>query len=75
MIKVRIRSNSAGYEVNATPDRTPRSILEEVGVDYSSGVPLLDGVPLQIGQMDKSLADLGIQAECRLVCAVKADCN
>lgn len=75
MINVQIRTNCDRLEQPFAPDRTPRSIFDEVGFDYSTGQVLLDGMPLQIGQMDKSLADLGIKDSCRLVSVVKADCN
>lgn len=74
MIKVLVGTNMDKKVLIVTPDRTPRSIMEEAGYDYSAGATLLDGVTLQIGQMDKPLAELGIKDECRLISAVKADC-
>ncbi|MBQ5872342.1 MAG: hypothetical protein IIW69_08080 [Bacteroidaceae bacterium] len=74
MIKVLVGTNMNKKTLIVTPDRTPRSIMEEAGFDYSSGATLLDGVTLQVGQMDKSLAELGIKDECKLISTVKADC-
>ncbi len=74
MIKVLVGTNMNKKTLIVAPDRTPRSIMEEAGFDYSSGATLLDGVTLQVGQMDKSLAELGIKDECKLISTVKADC-
>ena len=52
---------------------TPRMVLENSGIDYSVGTTHLDGATLQIGEMDKTLAELGVTTKCYLLNVRKAD--
>jgi hypothetical protein len=62
-----------------TPDpmvlssRSLRSVLEEFGIDYSTGTMHLDGAPLGPGDLDKTFEDFGITEKCYLLNVVKAD--
>lgn len=73
MVKVNVGNNVKRYPVFADSTATLRQILTDEGIDYTRGAMQLDGCPLQPGDMDKTLEDLGIQEECWLLNVVKAD--
>lgn len=72
MIKVIVGTTTQRNEKNYTADTTIRSILEENAVDYSVAQVMLDGASLQLGDMDRTLASLGITEKCMLIAVVKA---
>lgn len=73
MIKITVGNNVKRVTVFEDETKTPRQVLEENEINYTSGVTTLDGAPMQHGDMDKSFADLGITEKCYLLCVVKAD--
>ena len=73
MIKVTIGTNTSRSSVIVDPNKTLREVLEDNGVDYSTGTLHLDGVTLTPGQLDKSFAELGITEKCFLINVVKGD--
>lgn len=73
MIKVYVGTNTSRQELVIPLSTTPRSALEQAGVNYSEGMATIDGSPLRAGDMDKSFAELGIQSKCYLVIAAKHD--
>lgn len=71
MVRVTI-SNSVKREQDfVDPSTTIRQVLDGHGVDYSRSAVHLDGVPLQLGDMDKTFEGLGITESCYLSTAVK----
>lgn len=73
MINVTIITNAGQSKVMVSEDATIREILEENNVNYATGVTSIDGCPLHSGDMDKTFADMGVEARCYLSCVVKAD--
>lgn len=74
IISVTLRNNVVSKTVNTPSDTPLRSIFEDNGVDYASGVVSLDGAALPAGSMDKSLEELGVTGtRCYLMVTVKAD--
>lgn len=73
MIKVIVGTTTQRNEVNYTADKSLRYILEDNNIDYSTANIMLDGANIKAGDMDKTLADLGITEKCMLIAAVKAD--
>lgn len=65
------RRDTRGYD----DTRTLRSIFEENSINYTSPgvVNSLDCCPLRPGDLDKTLADFGIQNKVVLSSVVKAD--
>lgn len=60
------------------PNTTIRSVLEELGVEYTRGVMHLDGASLNAGEINKTLAEFGYDGSdghdrCYLLNVVKAD--
>jgi len=73
MVKVNLLTTGGRKSDMFAEHQTPREILEYFGVDYASATNTIDGVRLGIGDMDKSLKDLGVGAECRISSIVKID--
>lgn len=73
MISVIVGTTTQRNTVNYTPDKSLRYILEDNGIDYSTANIMLDGANIKVGDMDKTLSDLGITDKCMLIAAVKAD--
>jgi hypothetical protein len=73
MIKVTILTTGGRKSEMFAEHQTPREILDYFDVDYESATNSIDGVRLAIGDMDKSLKELGVGNECRLSSIVKID--
>lgn len=73
MIKVTIGTNTNRRSVNVDPNRTIKSVLDEQGINYTTGTLHLDGATLQPGEINKTFADFGITDSCYLISVVKAD--
>ena len=72
MVKVIVGTTTQRNEKNYPADTTIRTILEDNAVDYSVAQVMLDSVSLQLGDMDKTLAELNITEKCMLIAVVKA---
>lgn len=61
MIKVYVSNNtgSRDYAIIDENTTTPRTVLEEKGVDLSRGTFAMDGASMQPGDMNKTFAALG----------------
>lgn len=73
MIKVTVGNNVKREAVIVDENTTLRTVLEDNGIDYTSGTMHLDGSSLKIGDLDKTFSDLGIAEKCWLLNVVKAD--
>lgn len=73
MIKVTVGNNVKRESVIVDGNTTLRAVLEDNGIDYTSGTMHLDGSSLKPGEIDKTFADLGITEKCYLLNVVKAD--
>lgn len=71
MIKVTIVTNTRPIVDIVDENTTPRQVFDEKGVDYATATTTIDGVPLGIGDLDKSFAEHGIVSECRMVAITK----
>ena len=60
MIKVTVGNNVKRESVIVDENTTLRTVLEDNGIDYTSGTMHLDGSSLKPGEIDKTFADLGI---------------
>lgn len=61
MIKVYVQNNAGvrDYVIVDETATTPRSVLEEKGIDLSRGMIHLDGASMQAGDINKTFAQLG----------------
>lgn len=73
MIKVTVGNNVKRENVIVNESATLREVLENAGIDYTTGVMHLDGASLKPGDIDKTFADFGITERCFLLSVVKAD--
>lgn len=73
MIKVTVGNNVSREAVIVSADTTLRQVLEDNGIDYSTGSMHLDGVTLRPGDLDKTFADFGIQNSTFLLNMAKTD--
>ena len=73
MIKVTIGTNTDRQTIMAAPDRTIKSLFEEANVDYTKGTPHLDGTALKTGEINKTLAELGVTEKCFIISVTKVD--
>lgn len=73
MIKVTVGNNVKRESVIVDENTTLRAVLEDNGIDYTSGTMHLDGSSLKPGEIDKTFADLGITEKCYLLNVIKAD--
>ena len=73
MIKVTLITNAGRQYAMVAEDATPRQVLEENSVNYGVGKVTIDSIPVAMGDMDKSFAELGVKDTCYLTCVVKAD--
>jgi hypothetical protein len=75
MIQVTVGTNTSRTKVVASGDKTPKQILDQAGVNYSTATVHLDGASLTAKQMNQSLTELGITESCYLIAVVKAENN
>lgn len=73
MIKVTVGNNVKKDAVIVDENTTLRTVLEDNGIDYTSGTMHLNGSSLKPGDLDKTFSDLGIAEKCWLLNVVKAD--
>lgn len=73
MINITLMTNAGRSTVFASENDTIREIFEANRVNYAVGCPMLDGAALRPGELDKTLAEIGITDTCYLSCMVKAD--
>lgn len=73
MITVKIGTNSNRKSIIADPNKTPKDLFNQEGIDYSRATAQLDGESLTAANMNKSLAELGIKDSCYLIAVVKTD--
>lgn len=73
MIKVIVGNNVKRNTVIVDSATTLRSVLEDAGIDYTTGVMHLDGCSLVPGDLDKTFEQFGITEKCFLMSVVKAD--
>ena len=73
MVKLTLITNG-GKKTDIVPESmTIRQIYEKYDVNYDHCTNMVDSVPLRIGDMDKSLRELGVTETVRMSSIVKAD--
>jgi hypothetical protein len=73
MVKVTVGNNLVKNDVIVDASTTLRIILEDAGIDYTTGSMHLDGCALMPGDIDKTLGDFNVTERCFLLNVVKAD--
>jgi sulfur carrier protein ThiS len=72
IIKVTIGTNTERKEITVDNTKTIKDVLTDNGVNYTSCVVHLDGVPLGVSDLNSSFASLNITDSCSLLAVVKA---
>lgn len=72
IIKVTIGTNTERKTVTIDNSTTIKSVLADNNVSHSSCVVHLDGIPLNVAELNSTFADLNITEECSLLAVVKA---
>ncbi|MBP5596742.1 MAG: hypothetical protein J6Y02_15250 [Pseudobutyrivibrio sp.] len=73
MIRVTIGTNTNRKSITVDPSRTLKDVLDENGIDYSTGGIHLDGLAVGGEGLNKSFAAHGITEDCILIAVVKGD--
>lgn len=73
MIQVTITTSTGRKVAIIDPTTTLREIAKKYNINYDRTPLLLDGASLEVGQMDKSLLELGIKTDCLLSAVLKLD--
>lgn len=73
MIQIRIITNAQRKTIATDENNTIRDVLEANEVNYANAPVYLDGAPLNIGDHDKTFAELGITEKCMLTSVVKTE--
>lgn len=71
MIQVKIVTNTGRKTIVTDENNTVRTVLEANEVNYDTAPVYIDGAPLNIGDHDKTFAQLGITEKCMLTSVVK----
>lgn len=73
LVKVKVGTNLNRTEVTVPSNKTVREILEENEINYATTTIFVDGVTVQLGDMDKTLEELGIKESCFIIAAQKTE--
>ena len=75
MLKVNVGTNTSRNTVIVDEfTATPREVFEGQGVNYDAMTPILNGIALAPGFLDKTFAELGVEGEkASLYAMAKAD--
>lgn len=72
IIKVTIGTNTERKTVTINNTETIKKVLADNGIDHSSCVIHLDGIPLSVSELNGTFENLNITSECSLLAVVKA---
>lgn len=73
MVQIKITSNTVRKTIMTDENNTVRDVLEANEINYTNAPIYIDGAPLNVGDHDKSFAELGIAEKCNLTAVVKTD--
>lgn len=73
MIQIRIVTNTWRKTIATDENNTIRDVLEANEVNYEIAPVYIDGAPLEIGEHDKTFAELGITEKCMLTAVRKLE--
>ena len=73
LVKVKVGTNLNRTEVTVPSNKTIREILEENEINYATTTIFVDGVTVQLGEMDKTLEELRIKESCFIIAAQKTE--
>ena len=73
MITIKIGTNLNRDAVLVNTSKTLREVLTDYNINYATTTVFVDGVNLQVGQMDKTLEELNIGEGAYIIAAQKTE--
>ena len=73
MITIKIGTNLNRDAVLVNTSKTLREVLTDNNINYATTTVFVDGVNLQVGQMDKTLEELNIGEGAYIIAAQKTE--
>lgn len=75
MISVNVRTNTTRQTISTDITSTPKGLFDELGIDVSTSMVNLNGVPVTAADFNKSFSALGVEdgSTASLNAIVKAD--
>jgi len=73
MLNITIGTNTSRKKVVVAPNTVLRDLLQENGVNTGVGTIHIDGIPVQISDMGKTLEELGVTDKAYIISIAKAD--
>lgn len=73
MITIKVGTNLNRNAVLVNTNKTLREVLTENNINYATTTVFIDGVNLQVGQMDKTLEELNIGEGAYIIAAQKTE--
>lgn len=72
-IKLKIGTNTKRETVIVDDNITPKKALEQQCIEYGVATVSLDGCPLDVKQMNMTLAELGVKDSAMLIAVIKTE--
>ncbi|MDD3922954.1 MAG: hypothetical protein PHY39_05410 [Endomicrobiaceae bacterium] len=73
MLEITLGTNTSREKVLVPGTTVLRDLLESHNINYSTGSLHIDATPISLGDMDKTLTELGITKKAFIIAVVKAD--
>ena len=73
MIQIKITTNTLRKTIATDENSTVRDVLEANDINYDITPVYIDGAPLEIGDHDRTFAELGITEKCLLSAVIKTE--
>lgn len=73
MIQIKITTNTIRKTIATDENNTVRDVLDANEVNYANTPVYIDGSPLNVGDHDKTFAQLGITEKCILTAVIKTE--
>lgn len=73
MLNITIGTNTSRKKVVVAPNTVLRTLLEENGVNVNVGTIHIDGAPMTVSDLGKTLEEIGVSDKAYIISIAKAD--
>lgn len=73
MLNITIGTNTSRKKIVVSGDKTLREVLDENEVNTGVGTIHIDGIPVQVSDLGKTLNELGVTDKAYIISIAKAD--